>query len=755
MRKLWLGSLIGLVGCAQVLGDGYSFDETGGQAGSAQGVGGASAGKAGNGGAAGTSAGSSGTSAGAAGKAGNAGSGVAGAAGKAGTAGTGGTAAGAGGAAAGAGGTSAAGKAGAGGTSAGTAGAAGKAAGAGGAPAGAGGAAAGAGGVGVKCGDGLRQGAEQCDGADLAGGTCTSVTGKLSTGTLSCTAQCTLDTSKCEYCGDNEIANGEECEGTDFNGKTCGSVVGTGSTGSLSCKDCKIDSGACSPPPGCGDGKRDAGEECDGGDFGTDSCGSLIPGATGTLTCKPNCTRDTSTCAYCGNGKVDGTESCDKTDFGGADCASVTGKPASGNLLCDGSCNISTDACKFCGNGKVESGEECDQSAFGGATCSSFTSKPASGNLLCDSSCSISAANCQYCGNGAIDGSEACDGSDLGSHSCASDKGPLWSGTVTCGPSCGVDTSACTCATMCGSACVDLQKDASNCGSCGRVCNFGTCGGGTCQPVLATGLSGLSTVTGLAATPSGLYAAGGGSTSVPVRVLPLDLSAAGLADGSVPITANGSGAARLLADSNARYAWNLNHFGATTGVKYATNDAPKTAALAGDKVLWASGSADHKVRASPKDMSTPVDIATYLAGYPGIAADSSYLYYTASGPALAKYPLSAGIGSTLFSGEKATWMALTGSTLVWSTDTGATSTITVGQTDGTGKTQVRTTTKVVTSLAIDADGVYWTQDDLVGFVKLDGTGYRAVATGTIGAAVATSSIGIYYIKSGAAYGVSK
>ncbi len=50
--------------------------------------------------------------------------------------------------------------------------------------------------------------------------------------------------------------------------------------------------------PVCGDGTREGGEECDGFDFGTETCGSN--GCTGgSLTCTSSCTIDTSTCTGC------------------------------------------------------------------------------------------------------------------------------------------------------------------------------------------------------------------------------------------------------------------------------------------------------------------------------------------------------------------------------------------------------------------------------------------------------------------------
>ncbi len=47
-----------------------------------------------------------------------------------------------------------------------------------------------------KCGNGAKQAAEACDGADLGGMSCMSMMGK--TGMLSCTAQCTINATMCQ-----------------------------------------------------------------------------------------------------------------------------------------------------------------------------------------------------------------------------------------------------------------------------------------------------------------------------------------------------------------------------------------------------------------------------------------------------------------------------------------------------------------------------------------------------------------------------
>lgn len=60
----------------------------------------------------------------------------------------------------------------------------------------------------------------------------------------------TLSVVAAPTCGDGNIDAGEECDGTNFGTATCASEVGAGSRGSLSCDPvtCQIDTSACTAP---------------------------------------------------------------------------------------------------------------------------------------------------------------------------------------------------------------------------------------------------------------------------------------------------------------------------------------------------------------------------------------------------------------------------------------------------------------------------------------------------------------------------
>ena len=165
-------------------------------------------------------------------------------------------------------------------------------------------------GGGEQCGNGVVEGNELCDGADLNGQTCSDV-GNYSGGDLSCNTDCTFDTSLCTApvnCGNGTIDGTEECDGTNLNGQTC-SDVGDFTGGVLSCRgDCTFDTSQCESVSLCGNGQIDVSEECDGADLNGQNCIDL--GFTGgMLSCSDGCLFDTSGC-------TGSTQQCPREDLG-------------------------------------------------------------------------------------------------------------------------------------------------------------------------------------------------------------------------------------------------------------------------------------------------------------------------------------------------------------------------------------------------------------------------------------------------------
>jgi hypothetical protein len=110
----------------------------------------------------------------------------------------------------------------------------------------------------------------------------------------------------------------------------------------------------------------------------------------------------------CGNGTRETGEQCDGGDLGGFDCARLGFQ--GGTLACTASCRFETSACianPVCGNGVVEPPEECD-----------FGSDPVTGNS--DSKPDTCRTNCKrpFCGDKVIDSFEDCEGKNLAGETC-------------------------------------------------------------------------------------------------------------------------------------------------------------------------------------------------------------------------------------------------------------------------------------------------------------------------------------------------
>ncbi len=221
------------------------------------------------------------------------------------------------------------------------------------------------------CGNGRKQGTEQCDDGNQSN-------------TDSCTNTCTTP-----VCGDNYKQPNEECDD--------GNAVDTDSC-TNTCKNAK-----------CGDGIKMATEECDDGNTNdADAC---------TNACKT---------AKCGDGHVQTGEGCDDGNTNDADACTNACKVAgcgdgikSATEECDDGNQENADACTNtcknakCGDSIVGNTETCDDgNATAGDGCSA-SCKEEEGFSCGSNKCTT------ICGDGKMKGGEQCDdGNSTGNDGC-------------------------------------------------------------------------------------------------------------------------------------------------------------------------------------------------------------------------------------------------------------------------------------------------------------------------------------------------
>jgi hypothetical protein len=194
------------------------------------------------------------------------------------------------------------------------------------------------------CGNALIDAGEQCDGANLNSQSCTTIGGGYTGGTLACTAACAFNTAMCispPTCPNGVIDAGEQCDGANLNGGTCSTATG-GSLpmGTLACgSGCLYDTAGCAS---CGNGTAEGAEPCDGTDLNGGTCSTVTSGTLpmGSLSCTVSCGYSTVGCSNCGNGTAEGSELCDAADLNGATCSSAfPGTYSGGSLSCNATCN--------------------------------------------------------------------------------------------------------------------------------------------------------------------------------------------------------------------------------------------------------------------------------------------------------------------------------------------------------------------------------------------------------------------------------
>jgi hypothetical protein len=264
----------------------------------------------------------------------------------------------------------------------------------------------------LECGNGRLDSGEDCDGTIFGAiDQCTDYTA-FTGGTLRCTNNCRLDTTQCTVgarCGNGVIDREEECDGTNLGpltGRCRDYSPSTFTGGNITCNNCALDTSRCQGIIGtCGDGIININEDCDGTIFGAiDQCTDYTAFTGGTLRCT-ECQLDTASCtegSKCGNGAIDNAgETCDTSNYGPINntCASYSPAFISGNLGCP-QCRIDTSQCKRqndCGNGELDTGELCDGTVFKSITnlsCVSYSNAFLNGTVACDNKCKITTAGC-------------------------------------------------------------------------------------------------------------------------------------------------------------------------------------------------------------------------------------------------------------------------------------------------------------------------------------------------------------------------
>ena len=203
------------------------------------------------------------------------------------------------------------------------------------------------------------------------------------------------DCNQAAYCGDGLVNNDEKCDGNAFlnNAVKCSKWDNSYISGNVSCNsDCTLNFKACAKAPVCGDGKVDAGEQCDGNAYLDNKkvCAAWDSSyISGKVSCNADCTVNYKACEkyvapkpeICGNhidDDEDGLIDCDDSD-----CAS------------DASCKT---AHTTCGNGVLDAanGEECDGSKFllNENSCSGWNNNYLSGKVSCNADCTINYSAC-------------------------------------------------------------------------------------------------------------------------------------------------------------------------------------------------------------------------------------------------------------------------------------------------------------------------------------------------------------------------
>ncbi|GEM_PF-5888527 len=255
------------------------------------------------------------------------------------------------------------------------------------------------------CGNGVREGIEACDGADLGSPTQTCITQGFTSGTLRCSPTCAFDTLGCS------VSSAPQCVDADSDGVTdtddrCTSTVAGSIVDANGCSTQQID--------------PDEDSVCDPGAPAprvcptTSSCSSTLPcmnRCTGTDMCPgtpPLDFVDDKGCTIpptlCGNGLVDAGEQCDGGNAVGGDGCSSTCQREDSAFLCTGTV---PENARLCLSDETDLTVSASRSVVATCTDARKCEYVCSTGYVEDNSNVCVLAN--VCGNDVREGSEQCD----------------------------------------------------------------------------------------------------------------------------------------------------------------------------------------------------------------------------------------------------------------------------------------------------------------------------------------------------------
>jgi len=344
--------------------------------------------------------------------------------------------------------------------------------------------------VSAACGNGAREGAEQCDDGNSVDGD-------------GCDNDCTFSCAAAADCDDANACTGTESCNTTLH--TC--QAGTPLADGAACGTGRVCRGGACITPVCGDGFVEGAEQCDDAN-GTDGDG-----------CDSDCTFSCSAAADCDDANLcNGAETCRAaTHTCGAGTPPADGVSCGVGLVCRGGACVMP----VCGNGLLEFGELCDDGnstngdgcendctfscatdgecgdgrfCNGTETCNTTThvcrsGTPVSDGTSCGGGLVCRAGTCvpPVCGNGILETGETCDdGNTADGDGCNNDCTFSCTATADCD-----DANLCTGAETCNTSthiCTNPADppDGTPCGG-GNVCRGGSCVAPLCGNSLREG----------------------------------------------------------------------------------------------------------------------------------------------------------------------------------------------------------------------------------------------------------------------------